>query len=163
MNRRGDFSTMNKRDHFVESGDSGFCAARRVCWESCGWMGKRKRSAFSCKSRSQRRPSPRLSASRGPPFTVLSTQGGYAHILKGYFYTNLVGTLSKKSTTRLEGTRAPLGERESLACQIGPKFKLCTRSTRLAEMENSHSGWARHRIGQIRRGTKCPKIRNQPD
>src|SRR5580704_6876282 len=56
-------------------------------------MGKRKRSAFSCKSRSQRRPSPRLSASRGPPFTALSTQGGYAHILKGYFYTNLVGTL----------------------------------------------------------------------
>src|SRR5260370_13145462 len=54
---------------------------------------KRKRSAFSCKSRSQRRPSPRLSASRGPPFTALSRQGGYAHILKGYFYTNLVGTL----------------------------------------------------------------------
>src|SRR3981081_3484576 len=55
-------------------------------------MGKRKRSAFSCKSRSQRRPSPRSSASRGPPFTALSRQGGYAHILKGYFYTNLVGT-----------------------------------------------------------------------
>jgi hypothetical protein len=35
---------------------------------------------------------PRLSASRGPPFTALSRQGGYAHILKGYFYTNLVGT-----------------------------------------------------------------------
>src|SRR5438132_12629891 len=57
-------------------------------------MGKRKRSASSCKSRSQRRPSPRLSASRGPPFTALSRQGGYAHILKGYFYTNLVGTLT---------------------------------------------------------------------
>jgi hypothetical protein len=28
-----------------------------------------------------------------PPFTALSRQGGYAHILKGYFYTNLVGTL----------------------------------------------------------------------
>src|SRR5258708_20694410 len=69
-------------------------AARRVCWESRGWMGKRKRSAFSCKSRSQRRPSPRLSASRGPPFTALSRQGGYAHILKGYFYTNLGGTLT---------------------------------------------------------------------
>src|SRR5215472_3063226 len=55
-------------------------------------MAKRKRSAFSCKSRSQRRPSPRLSASRDPPFTALSRQGGYAHILKGYFYTNLVGT-----------------------------------------------------------------------
>ena len=52
--------------------------------------------AFSCKSRSQRRPSPRLSASLGPPFTALSRQGGYAHILKGYFYTNLVGTLLKK-------------------------------------------------------------------
>ena len=26
---------------------------------------------------------------RGPPFTALSRQGGYAH----YFYTNLVGTL----------------------------------------------------------------------
>ncbi|HEX7193534.1 MAG TPA: hypothetical protein VF207_01090, partial [Chthoniobacterales bacterium] len=25
-------------------------------------------------------------ASRGPPFTALSRQGGYAHILKGYFY-----------------------------------------------------------------------------
>src|SRR3984893_18121651 len=60
-------------------------AARRVCWESRGWMGKRKRSAFSCKSRSQRRPSPRLSASRGPPFTALSRQGGYAHILKRIF------------------------------------------------------------------------------
>src|SRR5258708_24506473 len=55
-------------------------------------MAKRKRSAFSCKSRSRRRPSPRLSASRGPPFTALSRQGGYAHILKGYFCTNLVGT-----------------------------------------------------------------------
>jgi hypothetical protein len=62
------------------------------CWESRGWIAKRKRSAFSCKSRSQRRPSPRLSASRGPPFTALSRQGGYAHILKGYSYTNLVGT-----------------------------------------------------------------------
>src|SRR4029077_13764635 len=71
-------------------------AARRVCWESRGWMAKRKRSAFSCKSRSQRRPSPRLSASLGPPFTALSTQGGYAHILKGYFYTNLGGTLLRK-------------------------------------------------------------------
>src|SRR5580704_11273851 len=60
---------------------------------SRGWMAKRKRSAFSCKSRSQRRPSPRLSASLGPPFTALSRQGGYTHILKGYFYTNLVGTL----------------------------------------------------------------------
>src|SRR5438552_2002421 len=69
-------------------------AARRVCWESRGWMAKRKRSASSCKSRSQRRPSPRLSASRGLPFTALSRQGGYAHILKGYFYTNLVGTPS---------------------------------------------------------------------
>jgi hypothetical protein len=28
-----------------------------------------------------------------PPFTALSRQGGYAHILKGYFYTNLGGTL----------------------------------------------------------------------
>jgi len=37
-------------------------AARKVCWESRGWMAKRKRPAFSCKSRSQRRPSPRLSA-----------------------------------------------------------------------------------------------------
>jgi hypothetical protein len=37
-----------------------------------------------------------LSASRGPPFTALSRQGGYAHILKGYFYTNLVGTLKDK-------------------------------------------------------------------
>ena len=27
-----------------------------------------------------------------PQFTALSRQGGYAHILKGYFYTNLVGT-----------------------------------------------------------------------
>src|SRR5262245_40141991 len=56
-------------------------------------MAKRKRSAFSCKSRSQRRPSPRLPESLGLPFTALSRQGGYAHILKGYFYTNLVGTL----------------------------------------------------------------------
>jgi hypothetical protein len=35
---------------------------------------------------------PRLSALLGPPFTALSRQGGYAHILRGYFYTNLVGT-----------------------------------------------------------------------
>ena len=28
-----------------------------------------------------------------PPFTALSRQGGYAHTLKGYFYTNLGGTL----------------------------------------------------------------------
>jgi hypothetical protein len=55
-------------------------------------------------TRSQRRPSPRLSASRGPPFTALSRQGGYAHILKGYFYTNLVGTLqvaARRGTRRL--------------------------------------------------------------
>src|ERR1700730_9528439 len=65
-------------------------------------MGKRKRSAFSCKSRSQRRPSPRLSASRGPPFTALSRQDGYAHILKGYFYTNLVGTLIDENFAGIE-------------------------------------------------------------
>jgi DNA invertase Pin-like site-specific DNA recombinase len=35
----------------------------------------------------------KMSASRDPPFTALSRRGGYAHILKGYFYTNLVGTL----------------------------------------------------------------------
>jgi hypothetical protein len=29
-----------------------------------------------------------------PPFTALSRQGGYAHTLKGYFYTNLGGTLT---------------------------------------------------------------------
>jgi hypothetical protein len=29
-----------------------------------------------------------------PPFTALSRQGGYAHTIKGYFYTNLGGTLS---------------------------------------------------------------------
>jgi hypothetical protein len=34
----------------------------------------------------------KISASRGLPLTALSRQGGYAHILKGYFYTNLVGT-----------------------------------------------------------------------
>jgi hypothetical protein len=28
-----------------------------------------------------------------PPFTALSRQGGYAHTLKGYFYTNLGETL----------------------------------------------------------------------
>jgi hypothetical protein len=28
-----------------------------------------------------------------PTFTALSRQGGYAHTLKGYFYTNLGGTL----------------------------------------------------------------------
>jgi DNA invertase Pin-like site-specific DNA recombinase len=57
-------------------------AARRVCWESRGWMGKRKRSAFSCKSRSQRRPSQDCRRHAAPPFTALSRQGGYAHILK---------------------------------------------------------------------------------
>src|SRR6202040_1475321 len=30
------------------------------------------------------------------PEVTLSRQGGYAHILKGYFYTNLVGTLFTK-------------------------------------------------------------------
>jgi|SRR6516164_8884006 hypothetical protein len=68
-------------------------------------MAKRKRSAFSCKSRSQRRPSPRLSASLGPPFTALSRQGGYAHILKGYFYTNLVGTLLREDVHRARSQR----------------------------------------------------------
>ena len=29
-----------------------------------------------------------------PPFTALSRQGGYAHTLKGYFYTNLGETLA---------------------------------------------------------------------
>ena len=29
-----------------------------------------------------------------PPFTALSRQGGSAHTLKGYFYTNLGGTIS---------------------------------------------------------------------
>src|SRR4029077_15514503 len=33
-----------------------------------------------------------------PPFIALSRQGGYAHTLKGYFYTNLGGTLSPGST-----------------------------------------------------------------
>jgi beta-keto acid cleavage enzyme len=28
-----------------------------------------------------------------PPFTALLREGGYAHTLKGYFYTNLGGTL----------------------------------------------------------------------
>ena len=32
-----------------------------------------------------------------PPFTALSRQGGYAHTLKGYFYTNLGGTLSVRT------------------------------------------------------------------
>jgi hypothetical protein len=31
-----------------------------------------------------------------PPFTALSRQGGYAHTIKGYFYTNLGGTLSRR-------------------------------------------------------------------
>jgi hypothetical protein len=30
-----------------------------------------------------------------PPFTALSRQDGYAHTLKGYFYTNLGGTLNE--------------------------------------------------------------------
>jgi hypothetical protein len=90
-----------ERDLISERTREGLASARAkgrpegCAVESRGWMAKRKRSAFSCKSRSQRRPSPRLSASLGPPFTALSRQGGYAHILKGYFYTNLVGTLIK--------------------------------------------------------------------
>jgi DNA invertase Pin-like site-specific DNA recombinase len=71
-----------------------------VCWESRGWKGKRKKSAFSCKNRSQRRPSPRLSASRGPPFTALSRQGGYAHILKGYFTPIWSGPFIRKSSDK---------------------------------------------------------------
>jgi hypothetical protein len=73
----------------------------------------------SCKSRSQRRRSLRLSASRLPPFTALSRQGGYAHILKGYFYTNLVGTplctSSRRRKTTLSQTPHPsqhTGQRE---------------------------------------------------
>ena len=40
-----------------------------------------------------------------PPFTALSRQGGYAHTLKlkGYFYTNLGGTLYQASLRRWEG------------------------------------------------------------
>src|SRR5208282_149203 len=34
-----------------------------------------------------------------PPFTALSRQGGYAHTLKGYFYTNLGGTLGAGSAS----------------------------------------------------------------
>jgi DNA invertase Pin-like site-specific DNA recombinase len=79
--------------------------------ESRGWMAKRKRSAFSCKSRSQRHPSPRLSASLGPPFTALSRQGGYSHILKGYFYTNLVGTLGIGRNWRANQLHASPGSR----------------------------------------------------
>src|SRR5271165_1934069 len=33
-----------------------------------------------------------------------------------------------------------LGERESLACQIGPKFKLCTRSNRYTAVISHRSG-----------------------
>jgi len=33
---------------------------------------------------------------RQPPTTALSRQGGYAHTLKGYFYTNLGGTLIRR-------------------------------------------------------------------
>src|ERR1700758_3107892 len=40
-----------------------------------------------------------------PPFTALSRQGGYAHTLKGYFYTNLGGTLSA-----VAGARGPTGQ-----------------------------------------------------
>ena len=54
--------------------------------------GKEEEIRLLLQKQSQRLPSPRLSASPGPPFTALSRQGGYAHILKGYFYTNLVGT-----------------------------------------------------------------------
>ena len=32
-----------------------------------------------------------------PPSAALSRQGGYAHTLKGYFYTNLGGTLSVRT------------------------------------------------------------------
>jgi hypothetical protein len=39
----------------------------------------------------------RFKSSATPPFTALSRQGGYAHILKGYFYTNLVGTLTTQN------------------------------------------------------------------
>jgi hypothetical protein len=35
-----------------------------------------------------------------PPFTALSRQGGYAHTIKGYFYTNLGGTLAWASCRR---------------------------------------------------------------
>ena len=35
-----------------------------------------------------------------PLFTALSRQGAYAHILKGYFYTNLVGTPKSKEESR---------------------------------------------------------------
>ena len=62
---------------------------------AAAWRALNSVSCLLLKSRSQRRPSPRLSASRGPPFTALSRQGGYAHILKGYFYTNLVGPPSR--------------------------------------------------------------------
>jgi hypothetical protein len=40
-----------------------------------------------------------------PPFTALSRQGGYAHTLKGYFYTNLGGTLKVGEGRVEEGTR----------------------------------------------------------
>jgi hypothetical protein len=41
-----------------------------------------------------------------PPYTALSRQGGYAHTLKGYFYTNLGGTLRARQLRR-SGERLP--------------------------------------------------------
>jgi hypothetical protein len=40
-----------------------------------------------------------------PPFTALSRQGGYAHTLKGYFYTNLGGTLRRRHAARKSITK----------------------------------------------------------
>ena len=49
----------------------------------------------SCESSSQKVSIAKIVGFSLPPFTALSRQGGYAHILKGYFYTNLGGTPSE--------------------------------------------------------------------
>jgi hypothetical protein len=76
-------------------------------------------------------------ASRGPPFTALSRQGWlrrYTHILKGYFYTNLVGTLN--------GQNGNFRPAERLRKRLGKRFyqEIATANT---EKGNCPGGWSR--------------------
>jgi hypothetical protein len=55
-------------------------------------------SAILLRKQSQKVAIAKIVGSSLPPFTALSRQGGYAHILKGYFYTNVGGTLNATAT-----------------------------------------------------------------
>src|SRR5208283_4343757 len=57
-----------------------------------------------------------------PPFTALSRQGGYAHTLKGYFYTNLGAPLCCPWQQRLQDSPTAAGVPRP---DVGTKRRAC--------------------------------------